>query len=110
MFFSGWLDECFWVDRVPEMGWLRWRPKMLKGVENLVKPTTAFFHNRIEKSPFLLPFARMELDRIRAGLGEGGLRFKSSVQELRFEPSYRSGSAVWRMWDGRGMFWEDRIG
>ena len=33
----------------------------------------------------------MELDRIRAGLGDGGLRFKSSVQELRFEPSYRSG-------------------
>ncbi|CAE7561918.1 unnamed protein product [Symbiodinium microadriaticum] len=37
---------------------------------------------------------RKELDRVRAGLGEGGLRFKSSVQELRFEPSYRSGGHV----------------
>ncbi|CAJ1385619.1 unnamed protein product [Effrenium voratum] len=36
---------------------------------------------------------RMELEKIRSGLGEGGLRFKSSVQELRFEPSYRSGLA-----------------
>ncbi|CAK9066760.1 unnamed protein product [Durusdinium trenchii] len=37
-----------------------------------------------------------------AGLGEvhqGGLRFKSSVQELRFEPSYRSGHASWRFRD-----------
>lgn len=38
--------------------------------------------------------ARMELDRIRAGLGEGGLRFKSSVQELRFDPSYRSSASA----------------
>ncbi|CAE7696710.1 unnamed protein product [Symbiodinium sp. CCMP2592] len=37
---------------------------------------------------------RKELDRVRTGLGEGGLRFKSSVQELRFEPSYRSGGHV----------------
>jgi len=47
---------------------------------------------------------RMELDRIRAGLGEGGLRFKSSVQELRFEPSYRSGSNVLSDPNGRPEF------
>ena len=44
----------------------------------------------------------MELDRIRAGLGDGGLRFKSSVQELRFEPSYRSGVKA-REKNGDGM-------
>jgi hypothetical protein len=64
---------------------------------------------RFHDVPRGFPFgpARMELDRIRAGLGDGGLRFKSSVQELRFEPSYRSGVKAWeKKWGG----WDDETG
>jgi hypothetical protein len=59
---------------------------------------------RFHDVPRGFPFgpARMELDRIRAGLGDGGLRFKSSVQELRFEPSYRSGVKAWEKNGGDG--------